>query len=82
MTIRNVRGSYVQFSSPMKSILYSLLTIVAAAVPGTLLSWWAANALGLTGISLGLTTAFFAMVLSVAIFSGLVAAGRALKLVR
>ncbi len=82
MTTRDVRGSYVHFSSSMKSQLLSILAIAVSAIPGTFLAWWAASAMGLTGIPLALVTAFLAMVLSVAIFAGLVAAGRALKLVR
>lgn len=82
MTIRDIRGSYAHFPSPMKSYLYSILAILASAVPGTLLAWLTASSLGLTGVALALLTAFLAMVLSVALFAGLIAAGRALKLVR
>ncbi len=82
MTTRDVRGSYVHFRSPMKSNLYSIIAIAASAIPGTLLAWWAAKAMGLTGVGQALVTAFLAMVLSVAIFAGLIAAGRALKILR
>ncbi len=82
MTTRDVRGSYVHFQSPMKSNLYSILAIAASAVPGTLLAWWLTKAMGLTGIGQALVTAFLSMVLSVALFAGLIAIGRALKILR
>jgi hypothetical protein len=82
MMTRDVRGSYVHFSSPMKSYLLRVLAIAASAVPGTWLAWLAMTALGLSGIPLALATVFSAMVFSVAIFAGLIAAGRALKVVK
>lgn len=75
-------GSYTHFPSPMKSYLQSVLAILAAGIPGATLAWLAMSALGLTGLPLALATAFTAMVFSVAIFAGLVALGRALKIIK
>lgn len=66
----------------MKSYLLSVLAILAAAVPAALLAWWGMSALGLSGIPLALATIFAGMVLSVAFFAGLIALGRALKLIK
>ena len=66
----------------MKSYLLSVLAILAAAVPAALLAWWGMSALGLSGIPLALATVFAGMVLSVAFFAGLIALGRALKLIK
>jgi len=82
MTIRDASGSYVHFPSPMKFYLYSILAIAASAVPGTVLAWLTTTSFGLTGVVLALATAALAMVLSVAIFAGLIATGRALKITR
>ena len=82
MTTRDVRGSYVHFPSPMKSYLLSVIAIAISAVPGTWLAWLAMTALGMTGIPLALATVFTAMVFSVAIFAGLIAAGRTLKILK
>jgi len=61
----------------MKKTLLSLLAIVACAIPGTLLSLWLVRAFGLAGISGALLTVFVAMVVSVALFAGLIASLRA-----
>lgn len=66
----------------VKSYLLSVVAILVAAVPGTLLAWWGTAALGLSGIPLALATLFAAMVLSVVIFAGLIALGRALKFIK
>jgi len=66
----------------MKSTLFSILAIVASAVPGVLLAWLLMSALGLDGTLLALATVFFAMIFSVAIFAGLIAAGRALGVLK
>jgi len=66
----------------MKSTLFSILAIVASAVPGVLLAWLLMSALGLDGTLLALATVFFAMIFSVAIFAGLIAAGRALGILK
>ena len=78
----STHGSYTHFPSPMKSYLLSVLAILAAAVPGVLLAWLAMTSLGLSDIVLALTTAVTAMVLSLLFFAGLVAIGRALKIVK
>ncbi|HEX4858461.1 MAG TPA: hypothetical protein VFV17_05540 [Usitatibacteraceae bacterium] len=78
----NLNGSYTHFPSPMKSYLFSILAILAAAVPGTVLAWLAVSWLGLTGIAQALATAFLAMVLSTAIYALLVAVGRVMKVVK
>ena len=66
----------------VKSYLISVVAIVAAAVPGTLIAWWGASAMGWTGITLALATMFAGMILSVAFFAGLIALGRALKFIK
>ena len=82
MTTRDVRGSYVHFSAPMKSYLLSILAIAASAIPGTYLAWLAMTSLELSGIPLALSTVVTGMVFSVAIFATLIAIGRALKIVK
>lgn len=66
----------------VKSYLLSVVAILVAAVPGTLLAWWGTAAFGLSGIPLALLTVFAGMVLSVAFFAGLIALGRALGLIK
>ena len=66
----------------MKSYLLSVVAIISAAVPGTLLAWWGTSSLGLTGIPLALATVFAGMILSVALFAGLIALGRVLKFIK
>ena len=78
----NTNGSYTHFPSPMKSYLYSILAILASAIPGVSLAWLAMTALGLEGTVLALATVATAMVFSVAIFALLVAIGRVLKFVK
>lgn len=78
----NSHGSYTHFPSPMKSYLFSILAIVASAVPGVTLAWLLTTSLGLAGTVFALVTVFAAMVFSVLIFATLVAIGRALKLVK
>ena len=78
----NSSGSYTHFPSPMKSYLFSILAILASAIPGVSLAWLAMTSLGLEGTVLALATVATAMVLSVAIFALLVAIGRAFKLVK
>ena len=78
----DANGSYTHFRFPMKSTLFSILAIVASAVPGVLLAWLLMSALGLDGTLLALATVFLAMVFSVAIFAGLIAAGRALGILK
>lgn len=75
-------GSYTHFPSPMKSYFFSVLAIVAAAVPAVWLAWLAMSAAGLQGVPLALATALLAMVLSVVFFAALVAIGRVLKIVK
>lgn len=78
----NLNGSYTHFPSPMKSYLFSILAILASAIPGVSLAWLAMTSLGLEGTVLALATVAAAMVFSVAIFALLVAIGRMLKLVK
>ncbi|MEO8385497.1 MAG: hypothetical protein ABI583_09665 [Betaproteobacteria bacterium] len=66
----------------MKSYLLSVIAIFSAAIPGTLLAWWGTSSLGLTGIPMALVTVVAGMVLSVAIFAGMIALGRALKFIK
>jgi hypothetical protein len=66
----------------MKSYLLSVVAIVCAAVPATLIAWWGTSALGLSGVTLAVATVFAGMVLSVLFFAGLIALGRALKIIK
>jgi hypothetical protein len=66
----------------MKSYLLSVLVIVAAAVPGTVLAWLTIGAFGASGVLRALATAFLAMVFSVGLYAGYVALGRALKIIK
>ena len=66
----------------MKSYVLSVIAIFSAAIPGTLLAWWGMSSLGLTGIPLALVTVVAGMVLSVAFFAGMIALGRALRLIK
>lgn len=66
----------------MKSYLLSVVAILAAAIPGTLLAYWGGAALGLSGIPQALVTVFAGMVFSVTFFAGMIALGRALKLTK
>jgi ABC-type branched-subunit amino acid transport system permease subunit len=52
----------------MKSVVVSVLVIVASAVPAAVVSWWAFRLLGLTGVTLSIATALAAMFLATAIF--------------
>lgn len=66
----------------MKKTLLSLLAIVVCATPGTLLSLWLVRSIGLEGIPAALVTVFVAMVVSVALFAGLIAALKATGLMK
>ena len=79
---RSASDTYSLFPSPMKSYFLSVLAIVTAAAPAVWIAWMAMSALGLQGIILALTTAVLAMVIAVLFFAGLVAIGRALKIVK
>ena len=78
----DVNGSYTHFPSPMKSYFTSIMLILASAVPGVAIAWFSMRALGLEGVALALATAFFGMVLGVALFAMWIAIGRALKIVK
>ena len=77
----NDRGYAVTIAS-VKSYLLSVIAIVAAAAPATLLAWWGATWLGLSGIPLAVVTVFAGMILSVAFFAGLIALGRVIKVIK
>lgn len=66
----------------MRSYLLSVFAILCAAVPGTLMAYWGISSLGLAGIPLALATVVAGMVLSVALFAGLIALGRALNFIK
>ncbi len=68
--------------SGVKSYVQSVAAILAAAVPGTLLSQMATTSLGLTGVTLALATVFLGLALSVSFFVGLVVLGRLLKVIK
>ena len=72
------KGSYVHFPSPMKSYFLSVLAILGSAIPGSVMAWLLVAATGWNGVVQAILTVMLAMVFSVAIFAGLIAAGRAL----
>ena len=75
------RGAYLQFSSPMKSYIFSGLMIVACAVPGALLARFLLSPLDLPRVIFALAVVFVAMVISVATFAGLIYLGRLFKII-
>ncbi len=66
----------------MKSYLLSVVAILIAAVPGSLIAHWGVSMLGLSGVSLAIATVLAGMVLSVVFFAGLIALGRAVKFIK
>ena len=66
----------------MKSYLLSVVAILIAAVPGSLIAHWGVSMLGLSGISQAIATVLVGMVLSVVFFAGLIALGRAVKFIK
>ncbi|MEQ1519145.1 MAG: hypothetical protein ABL931_21930 [Usitatibacteraceae bacterium] len=82
---KSTSGAYVHTQvtiNEVKSYFLSVIAILCAAVPGTLLAYWSIIALGLSGVSQAIATVFLGLVLSVALFAGLIALGRALKLIK
>ena len=77
----NDRGYAVTIAG-VKSYLLSVIAIIAAAAPATLLAWWGATALDLSGIPLAVVTVLAGMILSVVFFAGLIALGRAIKVIK
>lgn len=75
-------GSYTHFPSPMKTYVFSGLIILMSAVPGATLSWLLISPLGLPQVPFAIAVVMLGMVLSVAIFAGWAALGRALKISR
>ena len=66
----------------MKKTLISLLVITLCAGIGTAFAWLILQPLGLSGIAAALATVFLAMVISVALFIGVIATAKALKLLK
>ena len=82
MQTPETEGSYVHFPSSMKSYLLSVLTILCAAVPGSLSAWLLVGMFGLTGVLQALATVGLAMIFSVLLFAALVALGRLLGVIK
>ena len=66
----------------MSKTLFSIIAILACASAGSYLSWLLVGTLGLGGVLSAIVTVCFAMVLSVAAFAGVIALGKALKLLK
>ncbi len=66
----------------MQKIIVSLIAIACCAGIGATLAWFMLQPLGLNGIAAALATVFLAMVISVALFIGVIAAAKALKLLK
>ena len=66
----------------MKKTIVSLITIVCCAGIGATFAWFLLQPLGLSGIAAALATVFLAMVISVALFIGVIAVAKALKLLK
>jgi hypothetical protein len=56
----------------------SVVLILVAALPGAYLAWLALSALGLSGITLAITSAMLAMVIATALYAAMTTAMRAL----
>lgn len=63
-------------------VIPSLILIVLSAVPGVLLSWTLLAPLQLSGVLGALAHVVLAMVFAVAIFAGVIALGKALKILK
>jgi hypothetical protein len=66
----------------MSKTLPSIIAILVCASAGSYLSWLFVGTLGLGGVLSAIVTVCFAMVLSVAAFAGVIALGKALKLLK
>jgi hypothetical protein len=66
----------------MKSYILSGIAILVCAIPASLFAWWLISLTGLTGTWQALATVPLAMVLSVALFAGLAALGKALGVIK
>ena len=72
-----------KFLRAIKRIYLTIfMLILASAVPGVAIAWFSMRALGLEAVALALATAFFGMVLGVALFAMWIAIGRALKMIK
>jgi hypothetical protein len=66
----------------MSKTLPSIIAILVCASAGTYLSWLFVGTLGLGAVLSAIVTVLLAMVLSTAAFAGVIALGRALKLLK
>lgn len=66
----------------MSKTLPSIIAILVCACAGSYLSWLFVGTLGLGEVLSAVVTVFLAMVLSTLAFAGVVALGRALKLLK
>ena len=64
------------------ALIAQLLMIVASAVPGVLLAWTLVSLTSLDGLPKAFATVVLAMVFAVALFAGIVALGKALKILK
>jgi hypothetical protein len=64
------------------ALIAQLLMIVASAVPGVLSAWWLVSLTPLDGLPKAFATVVMAMVFAVALFAGLVALGKVLKILK
>jgi hypothetical protein len=66
----------------MSKTLQSIIAILVCASAGTYLSWLFVGTLGLGDVLSAIVTVFLTMVLSTVAFAGVIALGRALKLLK
>jgi hypothetical protein len=66
----------------MKSIVLSVLAILAASVPSAVGAWWLMKSFGLTGAWLAITSAIAAMVFALALFVLMIAIGKKLGILK
>jgi hypothetical protein len=66
----------------MPKTLPSIIAIAVCASAGTYLAWLLVGTFGLGDLLSAILTVFLAMVLSTAAFAGMIAVGRALKLLK
>ena len=64
------------------TLIAQLLMIVASAVPGVLLAWTLVSLTPLEGLPKAFATVVLSMAFAVALFAGIVAMGKALKILK
>jgi hypothetical protein len=66
----------------MKSIILSVIAILATAVPSAIGAWWLLKSFGLSGATLAVTTSIVAMVCALVLYAGLIALGDKLGILK